>query len=163
MSLWQCFFLGYSLSCYPIWAQPCSAVLKYFLIEIGKRKVVPLVEWKFIHLIWGTKCDRLHRFATFNATYYWGRFNGIGRSPSGDTDGHIHFRNFCCLWQKPTWIYSFLVGLKHSKFRAIYRLLVIYDFCEIPDVVMLSVFGIWCGSFLINQSFNRRHDFPSLL
>ena len=111
MSLWQCFFLGYSLSCYPIWAQPCSAVLKYFLIEIGKRKVVPLVEWKFIHLIWGTKCDRLHRFATFNATYYWGRFNGIGRSPSGDTDGHIHFRNFCCLWQKPTWIYSFLLWL----------------------------------------------------
>ena len=30
-------------------------------------------------------------------------------------------------------------GLKHSKFRAIDRLLAIFDFCETPDVVTSTV------------------------
>ena len=50
-----------------------------------------------------------------------------------------------------------MVGLKHSKFRAIDRLLVKFDFCETPDAVTSTVPEIQGGSFLMNKcSFDYR-------
>ena len=124
------------------WTTGSRASSRMNINSLGMNHLISQ-EWNAI------ESQKLHRFVTLNESHYCGRFHVVGWSPRGDTIMFI-FRIFRYYGQKWTWIHSFVVGLEHSKFHAIDRLLAIFDFCETPDVVTSTVPEIWGGSFLMN-------------
>ena len=113
------------------WTTGSRASSRMNINSLGMNHLISQ-EWNAIEI------QKFHRFVAFDETHYCGRFHVEGWSPQGDTIMFI-FGIFPYFGRKQTWIHLFVVGLKHSKFRAIDRLLVIFDFGETPDVVTSTI------------------------